>query len=188
MNKLLACTTTLLLLLLGAEATLADDRNHRDRDRGYDRHDSRGYERRDERRDDRYDNRRHDHDNVSFNVNFVNSIGYRGVGNHRWREDYRDRRWNNFGVGIGYTTFGVNSFDTWGSPYNAWGYNNRQPVVVYQNTYIDNPAPRTTVITRSAPRSGTSLLRDVQGRCFERETDRNGNESRTELPASACNF
>ncbi len=176
MNKLLVCTTT-LFLVLGTGATLADDRHRGDRDTGYDH--------RDERRDERYDNRRHDRANVSYNVNFVNSVGF---GNQRWRQDYHDRRWNNFGAGIGYTTFGVNSFDSWGSPYSNWGYNNRQPVVVYQNTYIDNPTPRTTVITRSAPRSGTSLLRDVHGRCFERETDRYGNETRTELPASACNF
>jgi len=58
-------------------------------------------------------------------------------------------------------------------------------VVVYQNTYID-ATPRGPVTTTL--HSGTNLLRDINGRCFERSFDTYGNEIRVELPASACNF
>ncbi len=173
MNKLLTCTAA-LLLLLGTQTTLADDRHGWDRDRGNshydrDRHDNgRGWGRRD-RDDRRWNNRRHDHrDNVSVSLSFGNV----------W-PDYRYRDWNRAtsGLGIAYTT-------TWGAP--GWGYNSRRPVVIHQNTYV-NEAPRARVVTRSS-RSGTSLFRDINGRCFEREIDRNGNETRIELPASSCDF
>jgi hypothetical protein len=36
--------------------------------------------------------------------------------------------------------------------------------------------------------SGRHLLRDVDGNCYERQTDGAGNEMRTQLPASACNW
>ena len=35
---------------------------------------------------------------------------------------------------------------------------------------------------------GRHLLRDLSGKCYERQTDANGNEMRTELPASECNW
>ena len=35
---------------------------------------------------------------------------------------------------------------------------------------------------------GRRLLRDLNGNCYERTTDGAGNELRTELPASACNW
>jgi hypothetical protein len=35
---------------------------------------------------------------------------------------------------------------------------------------------------------GRHLLRDLNGNCFERTTDANGNELRTELPPSQCNW
>jgi hypothetical protein len=36
--------------------------------------------------------------------------------------------------------------------------------------------------------SGRRLLRDLEGRCYELQADGQGNELRTELPASACNW
>lgn len=62
----------------------------------------------------------------------------------------------------------------------------RQPRVVY----VNNPAPVTTRVIRSTPvaRPERSLLRDLDGNCFERNFDDLGNEIRTQLPASACNF
>jgi len=35
---------------------------------------------------------------------------------------------------------------------------------------------------------GRRLLRDINGNCYERQTDSAGNEMRTELPASECNW
>lgn len=172
MNKLLACTAA-LLLLFGTQTTLADGR--RDRDRGhshYDNHNShRGWDRHDRwNRADRWDRRR---DRVSLSVNVGTLWPNYTYSDWRYRDYYRATS----GLGVAYTT-------AWGTP--VWGYNNR-PVIVHQNTYV-NTAPRTRVITRSTRSSGSSLLRDINGRCFERETDRYGNETRSELPAESCNF
>jgi hypothetical protein len=70
-------------------------------------------------------------------------------------------------------------------PYTR-GYGQNRTVVI-NNTWIDS-SPATRVI-RSAPvQAGRSLLRDRYGRCYERETDRYGNETRIELPATKCDF
>jgi hypothetical protein len=55
---------------------------------------------------------------------------------------------------------------------------------VYQNSQAQY-APANQVIT--APQ-GRRLLRDLNGNCYERMTDANGNELRTELPPSQCNW
>lgn len=169
MNKLLTCTAAALVLLLGAQTSFADhnDRwDRHDRHDRYDRHDNgRAWGRR-----DRWDRR--DRDNVSVSLSFGTVFG--GVGYNDWR--HRDYRRATSGFGVGYTT-------AWGAP--GWGYDNR-PVIVHQNTYV-NTAPRTRVVTRPG-RNSTSLFRDINGRCFERYIDSRGNETRTELPASECNF
>jgi len=163
MNKLFSCTAA-LLLLLGAQTSFA---GHNDR---WDRHD----------RHDRYDHHdngrgwgrggrgdRHDRDNVSISLSFGTVFG--AAGYNDWR--YRDYRRATSGFGVPYTT--------------AWGYDNR-PVIVHQNTYV-NTAPRTRVVTRPG-RNSTSLFRDIDGNCFERVIDSRGNETRTELAPSECNF
>ena len=38
------------------------------------------------------------------------------------------------------------------------------------------------------PVTGRRLLRDLEGRCYDISTDTAGNELRTELPPSACNW
>jgi hypothetical protein len=161
MNKLLSCTTAALVLLLGAQTSFADHNDRWDRHDRHDRHDNGRHL----GRQDRWD--RHDHDNVSVSLSFGTVFG--GVGYNDWR--YRDYRRATSGFGIPYTT--------------AWGYNNR-PVIVHQNTYVST-APRARVVTRPG-RNSTSLLRDINGRCFERYIDSRGNETRTELPASECDF
>jgi hypothetical protein len=169
MNKLLTCTAA-LVLLLGAQTSFADrgDRwDRHDRHDRYDHHDNgRGWG-----RGGRWD--RHDRDNVSVSLSFGTILG--GSGYNDWR--YRDYRRATSGVGIGYTT-------TWGAP--SWGYNNR-PVIVHQNNTYVNAAPRTRVVTRPG-RNSSSLFRDIDGNCFERVIDSRGNETRTELPPSECNF
>ena len=106
-------------------------------------------------------------DRVSVSLNF-NSVP-------DWR--YRDYQRATSGLGIAYTT-------TWGAPYNTWNRRGGNTVIVHQNTYVNNE-PR--VVHRST-RNTSSLLRDVNGRCFERNVDSRGNETRIELPASNCNF
>ena len=61
-----------------------------------------------------------------------------------------------------------------------------QPTVVYVNNNSGNPGH---VITRSSERRNeSSLLRDINGFCFERSYDSRGLETRIQLPDSACNF
>jgi hypothetical protein len=128
-------------------------------------------------------------------------------GNNNWnvgrdrgyRPDYRDNRWDrrdrdddvnwsvNLNIGarpFGYNPYGYNMLGYRPEPYS---YRPRQPVIIYQNTYIE-PSRSTTYITRRTNRQGVSLLRDSNGNCFERVRDRFGNETRTELPRSSCNF
>lgn len=164
MKKLVACTAA-LLLLLGTQTASAD---HRDRwDRGHSRHDhhyqhpGRGLA---------LGHRKHDrHDRVSVNLNI------RTIPDWRYRDYYRATS----GLGIAYTT-------TWGAPYNTWNPRGGNTVIIHQNTYVDN-SPR--VVRRTTTTRGTtSLLRDVEGRCFERSVDGRGVETRIELPASNCNF
>jgi len=47
---------------------------------------------------------------------------------------------------------------------------------------------RETTTYAPAPATGRHLLRDLEGRCYEREVDSAGNEVRTELPREACNW
>jgi hypothetical protein len=169
MNKLLACTAA-LVLLLGTQTSFADHRDHGNRGHSYDRHDRHDHDR--GRGWGRRDRDRHDHDNVSVSLSFGNVWG---ASPYDWR--YRDYRRATSGVGIAYTT-------TWGAP--AWGYNNRPVIVQQNNTYV-NTAPRTRVVTRPG-RNSTSLFRDINGRCYEREIDGRGTETRTEIPASECDF
>ena len=56
---------------------------------------------------------------------------------------------------------------------------------VYHNSQAQQVAPANQVI--AAPQ-GRRLLRDLNGNCYERTTDGYGNELRTELPPSQCNW
>ncbi len=47
-------------------------------------------------------------------------------------------------------------------------------------------APQSAPVAPSA--QGRRLLRDINGNCYERQTDSAGNELRTELPPSECNW
>ena len=169
MSKLFTCVAALLLLLGTHGAFAHDDDDDWGRDR-YDRHDNgRGLAW--GRRDRDHCDRKHwdDGDRVSINL----SIGT--IPDWRYRDYYRARS----RIGMPYTT-------TWGPPVNVWRYDDR-PVIVHQNNTYINAAPRTRVVRRPG-RNSTSLYRDIDGRCYEREIDSRGTETRTELPGSVCNF
>lgn len=177
MKKLLVPLVA-LGLLLGAEMTLADRDDRNDR-RGYDRGHDRDYRGNNgngwghgiqqRRWDNRRDVRRYDDRDLSISLSFGNVT--------------RPYYGSSFGTG-----FGINTWSGFGSSWNrpARTYDNRQPVVIYQNqnTYINRSTP---IVSRPST-FGTSLLRDVNGRCYEREFDSRGNETRLELPSAACNF
>jgi hypothetical protein len=161
-----------LAVLLTSNLALADRDDHRNNGRdphgNFDnRHDSRGWER-----------------NRGFRPNYRNNRDHRS-----YRRDHDDVNWS-VNLSIGAQPFGYNPFG-----YNMLGYRpqvrsyrSREPVVIYQNnTYIE-PSHSTSYVTRNTNRQGVSLLRDSNGNCFERVRDRFGNETRTQLPRSSCNF
>jgi hypothetical protein len=164
MKRFLATGLALVVLLI-SNLALADPKDHRGNNgRGHNkfeaRHNDRDYNR--YYYDNRYSRRDYDDNDVSISLHF-GTVAPRP---------------------FGYNTYG----------YNMLGYRPaprpRQPVIIYQNnTYID-PAPSYSgsCVTRRTNRQGVSLLRDSSGRCFERYRDGRGNETRTELPASECNF
>ena len=60
----------------------------------------------------------------------------------------------------------------------------REPVTrTREVVYVKESVPRST-----APNIGRRLLKDLQGNCFERITDEDGNEVRVQLEASECSF
>jgi len=158
-----------LAVLMTSNLALADHNDHRNNGRDHgkfdNRHDSRGWERnrgfRPDYRNIRRNHRDHD-DDVNWSVNL--SIGARP---------------------FGYNPYGYNML---GYRPPAYSYRSRQPVVIYQNNTYVEPSHSTSYITRRTNRQGVSLLRDSNGNCFERVRDRFGNETRTELPRSSCNF
>lgn len=133
--------------------------------------------------------RNHDHgrSHVSVNVN-VGRPYYRDYRDYRYRPSIRSGSYSawNYGVGVGF-------YSGWGSPYARWdyfdrSYYNSRPVIVEKNIYIERATPTNRVTTRAVTSSTVSLFRDRYGRCYEREIDGFGNESRIELDPSECNF
>jgi hypothetical protein len=138
--------------------------------------------------------------NTSRNIFRNNSYGsYSG---NRRSQPYRyDNNWSvSLNLGSGYN--GSNSlwYDTgFYSPVSRFrdrNYSPRSthPRVIYNNqpTVIvlnENSQDSGHVITRSSVRKNeSSLLRDINGFCFERSYDSRGLETRVQLPDSACNY
>ena len=80
--------------------------------------------------------------------------------------------------GVGYITF--NNWYGY-TPYRSSTVIVREPTVVY----VNDSAPVSTRYTQPPARS---LLRDINGNCFERTYDSRGVETRVRLPDSACRF
>ena len=97
---------------------------------------------------------------------------------------------NTFGYGVGYSSFGGQYFldHGIGPLYPSWNQRPRRPLIIERNTYIELPEERSGITTYRNRPSGTSLLRDINGRCFERHVDGDGYETRIELDAADCNF
>lgn len=157
----LSALVTAFVLTMAANASLAD----RDGDRG---------------RGSSYRGR--DRGDVTVNI-------FGGARNIYRTPNRNINRWsihNTWGYGVGYSSFGGNYFLNYGYPYSPWNYN--PPVVVEKHIHIENSTPRSRARVYSNRPIGTSLLRDLDGRCWERDVDGQGNEMRTELDPSECNF
>ncbi len=71
-------------------------------------------------------------------------------------------------------------------------YSSRRSYRAYDTVYRSRPVIRTREVVyanQSTPvANGRRLLRDLEGNCFERLIDEDGNEMRIQLDASECNF
>ena len=137
--------------------------------------------------------------------------GFRGRGfNGRGfygRDFYGSRRWNRGG----FVSFTYNNFDPWHRPYRGFrrwdggafvggvvlGSLLTQPVrerSVERVVYRTQPVTRAReVVYAGEPRrvstsSRRSLLRDIEGNCFERTVNSAGDEVRVELDPSECAY
>ena len=64
----------------------------------------------------------------------------------------------------------------------------REVYIVERPRYVPPRVVYRESTVRVEPPVGRHLLRDLNGRCFERSFDEDGTELRTELPASACDW
>ena len=123
---------------------------------------------------DRDDHRNNGRDRGKFDNRHNDSRGWdrnRGIGN--FQPNYRDNRsyrrdrdndvnWSvNLNIGarpFGYNPYGYNMLGYRPDPYS---YRSRQPVVIYQNTYIEPSRSTTYIHATQSP--NVSLLRDRHG-------------------------
>ena len=68
--------------------------------------------------------------------------------------------------------------------YGTVTYSSRPVTRTKEVVYVNNSTSRNTTPVAS----GRRLLRDLEGNCFERVIDDDGNEIRVQLDASECNF
>jgi hypothetical protein len=99
---------------------------------------------------------------------------------------YRPHYYSTFGLGIG-LGYALGAPYYYDYPYAGGYYGPPREVIIEHNTYVEEPAPGSDTRVYSN-RQEPSLLRDLQGRCYQRTYDSNGRELRTELDPSECNF
>lgn len=169
--------------LVISQAASADNRNHR---RGYSDYGFGGHSYR--------NSYRHGYRSGYRRANRVNSYHY-GARDRRYRSGFsfsygnyypRRRHYDSSGFVGGLVLGSLFSYPHYSTP--------RHETVVYRNVprtttreivYVDKPR-----VVQSAPpvASGRRLLRDLEGNCFERIVDEQGDEIRVQLEAEECNF
>ena len=138
---------------------------------------------------------------ISYRNNYrgnrrVNSYHYGSTGRNysaNYNRNYNRNYYGNYGRGYDSGSFfgGL----VLGSLFNSFRHSSRDvETVVYRNAppnstrkivYVDQAQTRSA----AAPvASGRRLLRDLEGNCFERIVDDQGNEIRVQLEAQECNF
>jgi hypothetical protein len=142
-----------------------------------------GFSARDRDRDRRASFRRDRNSDISVN-------GIIGAPRTRYYNPGYNSIFNTFGYGVGYSSFGGQYYlnHGLGSVYPSWTTRAGPPLIIERNTYIEVPSRNRSASTVRNRQSGTSLLRDITGRCFERYIDSDGYETRIELDAAECNF
>ncbi|MDT8398422.1 MAG: hypothetical protein RQ899_07385 [Pseudomonadales bacterium] len=87
----------------------------------------------------------------------------------------------------GYGTRGIyNTYNTYNNYDSSSSYAPRPGTVIY-GTARHNPAS-VSYRTPSEPVPQVSLLKDIEGRCYQRHTDAQGKEIQVEIDPSECDF
>lgn len=182
MMKLMMKRTFMLVSLVAAlilsQAAAADNRGNR---RGFDNH--------------RYDNHRYDNHYRSYNrhssrsyyptrYNPYHYVNRRSSGVNIWYGD-RYSRHSDAGVFVGGLVLGsLLSYPRYSPPPVERVIYRSEPVVQTREVVVVNK----TSSARQPVASGRRLLRDLEGNCFERVIDDEGNEIRVQLDAEECSF
>jgi len=169
--------------LVVSQAASADNRNHRRGfgDYGYGQHNYNNRYRNSYRGNRRVNAYHYGSRNRNFNRRYNSGFGF-SYGNY-----YPRRRGYDSGSFVGGLVLG--------SLFSYPRYSSRNVETV---VYRDAPATRTREIvyvdkshtgrTNAPVASGRRLLRDLEGNCFERIVDEQGNEIRVQLETEECNF
>ena len=110
--------------------------------------------------------------------------GYRHVGHYHPSRYYPHHRHDGFRGGylVGGLLLGsLLTHALYSAPPREVIYVDREPYIPPRVVYRESTV-------RVVPSGGRQLLRDLDGRCYQRTFDANGDELRTELPASRCDW
>lgn len=187
--KKLLLSLSIIGALVISQTASADNRNHRRGygDFGFNQH-SYGSRYRNNRRVNSYHY-------GSRNRNFRNFRNYNRDYNRHYRGGFNFSYGNRFPRHRRYDSGNFVGGLVLGSLLSYPRYNTRNvETVVYRNApttrtreiiYVDSTQNRSTA---QPVASGRRLLRDLEGNCFERIVDEQGDEIRVQLEASQCNF
>lgn len=201
--KRIAMLFSLIAALVLSQAAAADNRSHR---RGYDdfgssfRHNS--YSRNHYRNDYRSSYRHHSRYSRSY---YSRNSGFRGYNPYHYDSRrgssihisygnrYSRRHDHDAGYFVGGLVLGsLLSAPRYSPPVERVVYRSAPVVTQREVVVVTNPVVHNTVNSSargSSPvASGRRLLRDLEGNCFERIIDAEGNEIRVQLDAEECRF
>lgn len=177
---------SLITALLLSQTAAADHRDYRRGDdyyRGYDNHRSYGHSY-------RRSYRNYYRDSDYYGVNPYHYGSRRGSSFHF---SYGSRHSRRHDHDAGYFVGGL----VLGSLLSAPRYYERPvervvyrsaPVVTQREVVVVRNSVNNTSASNNQIASGRRLLRDLEGNCFERNVDEEGNEIRVQLEAQECNF
>lgn len=149
--------------------------------------------RKNDRQHDQRNNSGHNKSSTSVNIIVGNTVPA-----SRWRSTYNNNYYyNSFG------NFGNRHNKRYNRSYNnsAYIFNNSfgyfprtvvntisSPVIIYDTQYVQSYAEPTTVIRHNTQTSSVILFKDRYGQCFEKETDRYGQEIKRQIADYNCDF
>lgn len=187
--KRIAMLVSLVAALVLSQTAAADNRSHR---RGYDNFGSNfrynSYSRNDYRNHNRYSRSYYSRNYRSYNPYHYNSR--RGSSIHiSYGNRYSRRHDHDAGYFVGGLVLGsLLSAPRYSPPVERVVYRSAPVVTQREVVVVNNPVSSAAPTSGAPVASGRRLLRDLEGNCFERIIDAEGNEIRVQLEAEECRF